>query len=109
MAVLLKKLGFEFDILKNELEFDNGQKKIQEADLLISGAGKPNLIENYMIKDGVFLIDMGTSSENGVVVGDISHACLEKASYFAQTPGGVGPITTAIIFQNLKKLLPPPA
>lgn len=74
---------------------------LADADIIISGAGSPHFIKPDMVKDRVVLIDVGTSEQGGKLVGDIDPACSEKASLFAAVPGGVGPITIAILFRNL--------
>ncbi|MCR4284170.1 MAG: bifunctional 5,10-methylenetetrahydrofolate dehydrogenase/5,10-methenyltetrahydrofolate cyclohydrolase [Parcubacteria group bacterium] len=79
-------------------------KFTKEADIIISGAGSPGLIKPEMIKDGVVLIDAGTSEQAGKLVGDIDPACRDKASLFTPVPGGVGPITVAMVFKNLVEL-----
>ncbi len=79
---------------------------IQEADVIISGAGQPRLIRGDMIKDGAILIDAGTSSEAGKLIGDIDAAsCQDKSGWLAQVPGGVGPLTIAHLFKNLALLV----
>ncbi|MDI9355358.1 MAG: bifunctional 5,10-methylenetetrahydrofolate dehydrogenase/5,10-methenyltetrahydrofolate cyclohydrolase [Cyanobium sp. MAG06] len=75
---------------------------IKNADIVISGVGKEGLIDESMIKDGVILIDVGTSTSNGVLKGDINRNCENKAKIFASVPGGVGPITITKIFENLR-------
>jgi methylenetetrahydrofolate dehydrogenase (NADP+)/methenyltetrahydrofolate cyclohydrolase len=105
ISILFDKFKFKYDILRLSTPIEEREKMLSEADLIISGAGDPRIIKKEMIKDGVFLIDAGTSSAKKKLIGDIDLACLEKASYFSKTPGGVGPITTAVIFDNLKKIL----
>jgi len=75
--------------------------ELARADIIISGAGKPNIIMPALIKDGVVLIDAGTSEANGKVSGDADPSCAEKAAVFTPVPGGVGPIAVAMIFKNL--------
>jgi methylenetetrahydrofolate dehydrogenase (NADP+)/methenyltetrahydrofolate cyclohydrolase len=75
-----------------------------EADIIITGVGKSGLIKADMVKEGVVLIDAGTSESAGKIVGDIDPACAEKCSLFTPVPGGVGPITVAILFKNLAEL-----
>lgn len=72
-----------------------------EADIIVAGAGKPGLIKPEHIKQGVVLIDAGTSESGGKVAGDADPACAEKAAVFTPVPGGVGPIAVAMIFKNL--------
>lgn len=74
------------------------------ADILISGAGKPKLITPEMVKKGVIAIDAGTSESAGKMAGDIDPAVSEKASLFTPVPGGVGPLTVAMLFKNLVEL-----
>ncbi len=79
----------------------NKEMLYKKADVIISGVGKPNLITKKMIKKGVVLIDAGSSSEDGQIVGDISKDCKSQASLFSTVPGGVGPITISILFRNM--------
>jgi methylenetetrahydrofolate dehydrogenase (NADP+) / methenyltetrahydrofolate cyclohydrolase len=71
------------------------------ADVLILGAGSPHLITPDMVKQGVLIFDAGTSESEGVVQGDADPACATKAMIFTPTPGGIGPITVAKLFENL--------
>jgi methylenetetrahydrofolate dehydrogenase (NADP+)/methenyltetrahydrofolate cyclohydrolase len=77
---------------------------LKEADVIISGAGVLNLITMDMVKDGVVLIDAGTSEAGGKIAGDIDPACAIKAALFTPVPGGVGPVTVAMLFRNLLEL-----
>lgn len=74
---------------------------LQDADIIISGTGVAGIVKPEMIKKGVVLIDAGTSESGGVIVGDADPRCEDIASIFTPVPGGVGPITVAIIFRNL--------
>lgn len=87
-------------ILVNK-ETKNSKDIIKSADVLVCGVGSPSFIKNSHIKNDVILFDAGSSSEGGVVVGDISKDCIKKASIFSAVPGGIGPITIAILFRNL--------
>ncbi|QQG46097.1 MAG: bifunctional 5,10-methylenetetrahydrofolate dehydrogenase/5,10-methenyltetrahydrofolate cyclohydrolase [Candidatus Niyogibacteria bacterium] len=70
------------------------------ADIVISGAGKSGLIKKGMVKNGVVAIDAGTSSESGQLKGDFDPVVSEKASLFTPVPGGIGPLTVAMLFKN---------
>jgi len=76
-------------------------KLYKEADIIISGVGKAGVVKKSFVKKGVVLIDAGSSSEDGQIVGDIAKDCKEKASLFATVPGGIGPVTVAILFRNV--------
>ena len=79
-------------------------EKLKDADIVVSGAGFPSLIQPQMIKEGVVLIDAGTSEMNGAVVGDADPACADVASVFTPVPGGVGPVMIAKLFENVLAL-----
>lgn len=75
----------------------------KEADIIISCVGKPNIITNNMIKEGVVLIGVGINhDEKGVVHGDYDEKEIEsKASFYTPTPGGVGPLNVTYLMENL--------
>lgn len=73
----------------------------RNADILIAACGRPNMITADMVKDGAVLIDVGINRLEDKLVGDIDfNGCAEKASYITPVPGGVGPMTIAILMQN---------
>ncbi|MDR1696748.1 MAG: bifunctional 5,10-methylenetetrahydrofolate dehydrogenase/5,10-methenyltetrahydrofolate cyclohydrolase, partial [Rickettsiales bacterium] len=71
-------------------------KYTRGADILVSAAGRNNLIKPDMIKPGVVLIDVGTN-------GDIDPACHKIAAAYTPVPGGVGPMTIISLLENLVK------
>ncbi len=75
-----------------------------QADVIISGAGKPKLITPDMVKEGVIIIDAGTSESAGKLSGDVDPEVSKKAALFSPVPGGVGPLTVAMLFKNLVEL-----
>ncbi len=75
--------------------------QIKEADILVLGAGNPGMIEPDMIREGVVLLDAGTSEDKGRIIGDANKVCADKCSVFTPVPGGIGPITVAVLFRNL--------
>lgn len=76
----------------------------READIIILGAGVPGLLKPDMVKEGVIILDAGTSEQGGKLAGDADPRCAEKAALFTPTPGGIGPITVAMVFKNLLTL-----
>jgi len=77
----------------------------QKADILISGVGKPNLIQGKIIKKGVIVIDCGSAYYKGKLVGDVDFKSVsKKAGYITPVPGGVGPLTVACLIENLVRL-----
>lgn len=106
VATWLKKEGAEVLTINDET-FDIPESKatLLAADIVVSGAGVPHLIKPDMVKEGVVLIDAGTSEQGGAVVGDIDPSCAARASVFTPVPGGVGPITVACLFRNIAHLV----
>jgi methylenetetrahydrofolate dehydrogenase (NADP+)/methenyltetrahydrofolate cyclohydrolase len=77
----------------------------KKADILISGVGKPNLIESKMVKKGVVIIDAGSAMKKGKLVGDVdSKSVSKKINYITPVPGGVGPMTVACLLENLVRI-----
>ena len=72
------------------------------ADVLIAAIGKPNFIKANMVKDGAVVIDVGVNRlENGKLAGDVAFdEVAPKASYITPVPGGVGPMTIAMLMKN---------
>lgn len=79
----------------------NLKEVLQRAEIIISGAGMPGLITPDMITKGVVLFDAGTSEASGKLRGDADSRCAEKCSVFTPVPGGLGPITIAVLLRNL--------
>lgn len=77
----------------------------KNADIVISAIGKPKFITADMLKDGVTVIDVGINrDENGKIVGDVNFDDVsKKASYITPVPGGVGPMTIAMLMNNVIK------
>ena len=74
----------------------------KSADILISAVGKPNLITKEMVKEGAVVVDVGISRVDNKVVGDTNFDEIkDKCSYITPVPGGVGPMTVAMIMENL--------
>lgn len=71
------------------------------ADILILGTGQAGLIHEENIKTGVVIFDAGTSEQEGRLVGDTDSACYPKTSLITPVPGGIGPITIAVLLRNL--------
>ncbi|WP_018651748.1 bifunctional methylenetetrahydrofolate dehydrogenase/methenyltetrahydrofolate cyclohydrolase FolD [Actinobacillus capsulatus] len=74
---------------------------VSQADIVVAGVGKPNFVKGEWIKDGAIVIDVGINRVDGKLAGDIEYATTEpKASFITPVPGGVGPMTVAMLMQN---------
>lgn len=72
------------------------------ADILIVAMGVPKFINKSYIKENAIVIDVGTSSLNGKIVGDVDlEDVIDKASYITKVPGGVGSLTTTLLMKNV--------
>ena len=72
----------------------------KDADILIVAAGKKHLIDKTMIKKGSIIIDVGINRENGKLFGDVNPNVEEVCGYLTPVPGGVGPMTVAMLLKN---------
>ncbi len=73
----------------------------KEADIIISGAGKPGLISARMVKRGALLIDVGIGFKDNQVVGDSDTERISAKAFVTPTPGGIGPLTVAYLLHNV--------
>jgi methylenetetrahydrofolate dehydrogenase (NADP+)/methenyltetrahydrofolate cyclohydrolase len=100
VEALLKFRGLNPKIINRKTE--NKEILIKEADIIISGIGNGKYITGDMLKDGVVLIDAGTSESNAGIVGDVDLESVKNvASFVSPVPGGVGPVTVAMLLNNV--------
>ena len=77
---------------------------MKSADVIIAAIGKAHFIKPEMIKNGAVVIDVGITRTDAGLLGDVDPKVKEVASYFAPMPGGVGPMTRAMLLTNLIEL-----
>lgn len=109
VTALLKFRGLNPVVIRSKTE--SKEKFIKEADVIISGMGKGKYITGDMIKEGAVLIDAGSSEEvsgppSGLgrtsIVGDVDLGSVrDVAGYVSPVPGGVGPVTVAMLLNNV--------
>ncbi|MEW6722169.1 MAG: bifunctional 5,10-methylenetetrahydrofolate dehydrogenase/5,10-methenyltetrahydrofolate cyclohydrolase [Candidatus Micrarchaeota archaeon] len=73
----------------------------KNADVLIAAAGSPNLVKAEMVKEGAYVIDVGTSKVGEKTVGDVDFENVIKKANCSPVPGGVGPMTVAMLISNV--------
>ena len=74
---------------------------IRQADILVVAVGKPKFIKGEWIKEGAVVVDVGINRLEGKLVGDVEFdVAAQRASYITPVPGGVGPMTVAMLMQN---------
>jgi methylenetetrahydrofolate dehydrogenase (NADP+)/methenyltetrahydrofolate cyclohydrolase len=73
-----------------------------KADILIAAIGRPGFVTGDFVKDGAIVIDVGTTSVNGRITGDVLYdEVINKAAYVTPVPGGVGAMTTTMLIKNV--------
>ena len=103
LAKSLECLGSKTKVIKADDK--NLKEKTSKADLLITAIGKPEFIKKEMIKNGAVIIDIGITKEDKFVMGDVDFNDVnDKVSYITPVPGGVGPMTIAMLFKNTLEL-----
>lgn len=100
MAMLLLRENATVTICHSHTE--DLKKECSEADILIAAIGKPKFFNAEYIKDGAAVIDVGMDrDENGKLCGDVDfEAVKDKCSFITPVPGGVGPMTIAMLMKN---------
>ena len=74
---------------------------MSRADLLVVAVGKPHLVKGEWIKEGAVVIDVGINRVDGKLVGDVEYdVAAQRADYITPVPGGVGPMTVAMLMSN---------
>lgn len=94
------KSGFDVSVYDNKTQ--DLASAIKLADVIVTATGVPGLIKGDMIQSESVIVDAGTASENGKIVGDVSDDIRERKD-ITITPikGGVGPLTVAALFENV--------
>ncbi|MBR3264006.1 bifunctional 5,10-methylenetetrahydrofolate dehydrogenase/5,10-methenyltetrahydrofolate cyclohydrolase [Candidatus Saccharibacteria bacterium] len=94
-----RKSNYDVTIFRH----DSDLSLLKNFDVVVSATGVPHLIKNDMIKSGAVVVDAGTASEGGVLVGDIDDSVRERVDLVAITPkvGGVGPLTVSVLFEDV--------
>lgn len=103
LAILMLRAGANLTVCRRSTKYL--KKESLGADILISATGKPHLITEDMIRRGAVVIDAGFGMKKGKIVGDVDFEKVKnKAGYISPVPGGVGPMTVAMLMSNLVKL-----
>jgi methylenetetrahydrofolate dehydrogenase (NADP+) / methenyltetrahydrofolate cyclohydrolase len=74
---------------------------VRKADIVVAAAGSPGLITKDMVKPGAAVLDVGVSRVDGKLAGDVALDVTEVAGWFSPNPGGVGPMTRALLLSNV--------
>jgi|JI8StandDraft_1071087.scaffolds.fasta_scaffold69430_2 methylenetetrahydrofolate dehydrogenase (NADP+)/methenyltetrahydrofolate cyclohydrolase len=99
---LLQQKGAQVDVITRSTSVEEKMKLFADADVIVSATGVAKLITGDMVKEGVIVVDAGTSESSGAIVGDVDFDTVApRASHITPTPGGVGPVTVGCLFMNV--------
>lgn len=91
-----------YDVTPVDVDTPNREEIIKNSDVVVTAAGVPRLIASSVIKHGATVIDAGTASENGTIVGDVAPDVRERSDVsITPVKGGVGPLTIALLYDHL--------
>jgi methylenetetrahydrofolate dehydrogenase (NADP+)/methenyltetrahydrofolate cyclohydrolase len=75
--------------------------EVRQADIVIAAAGVPGIVTKDMVKPGAAVLDVGVSRVDGKIAGDVAAEVAEVAGWISPNPGGVGPMTRALLLTNI--------
>jgi methylenetetrahydrofolate dehydrogenase (NADP+)/methenyltetrahydrofolate cyclohydrolase len=103
MALMLAQKGGDATVTITHSKTAGIESICREADILVAAVGSPHMVEKDWVKPGAFVIDVGISRVEGKLAGDVSPEVSEVAGWLTPVPGGVGPMTIAMLMSNTVK------
>ena len=105
LGLLLTRKGIDATVTMLHSASKNIPEALQEADVIVAAIGVPHFVQPDWVKTGAVVLDVGISRiESGALVGDVDPKVSEVAGYLSPNPGGVGPMTRAMLLQNVVQL-----
>jgi methylenetetrahydrofolate dehydrogenase (NADP+)/methenyltetrahydrofolate cyclohydrolase len=104
LSLLLSSKGIDATVTIVHSKSSDIKSHTKRADVVIAALGKAHFLTADMVKEGVVAIDVGITRTSEGLVGDIDPDVMKVASAFAPMPGGVGPMTRAMLLSNLLAL-----
>ena len=104
LSILLSQKSVDATVTLAHTATKNLSDLILDSDIIIAAIGNANFLKPEMVKPGVVVIDVGITRTINGLVGDVDPKVAEKASVFSPMPGGVGPMTRAMLMSNLIEL-----
>ena len=106
-AILLASRGADATVTVAHSRTENMEQQCRQADIVVAAVGRPNMVKKSWIKDGAVIVDVGINRVDDVnsprgysLVGDVEKSANEVASWITPVPGGVGPMTVAMLMEN---------
>jgi len=104
LSILLSQKPIDATITLAHSATTNLTDLIKEADVVIAAIGIAHFIKPNMIKPGATVVDVGITRVDNKLLGDVDPAVAQVATFFTPTPGGVGPMTRAMLLSNILEL-----
>ena len=101
LSLLLSQKGRDATVTLCHSRTKNLHSFCKKADVLIVAVGRPDTVTSAMVKPGAVVIDVGVNRTDMGLVGDVSSEVKEVAGYLTPVPGGVGPMTVAMLLSNV--------
>lgn len=104
LALLLTRKGDDATVTITHTATRDVLSHTKSADIIVAAIGQAHFLKPEMIKPGAVLLDVGITRTDAGLLGDIDPACANVASYIAPMPGGVGPMTRAMLLSNVVEM-----
>ena len=104
LSILLSQKSIDATVTLAHSKSSNLESLIKDADIVIAAIGNTHFIKTNMIKPGAVVIDVGITRTDIGLQGDVDPKIVNVASFFSPMPGGVGPMTRAMLISNLMDL-----
>lgn len=104
ISILLSQKSIDATVTLAHSVTNNLMDLIKDADVIIAAIGRAHFIMPNMVKPGCTVVDVGITRADNKLLGDVDPAVAQVAAYFTPMPGGVGPMTRAMLLSNLLEL-----
>lgn len=104
LSILLSQKSIDATVTLAHSATNNLMDLIKNADVIIAAIGRAHFIMPNMVKPGCTVVDVGITRADNKLLGDVDPAVAQVAAYFTPMPGGVGPMTRAMLLSNLLEL-----
>lgn len=110
IGLLLTRRGVDATVTLTHSKTHDLSAYLRQADVIVSAAGSPHIVKPHDVKPGAIVLDVGVSrlenpdTKKAEIIGDVDPAVAEVASWVSPNPGGVGPMTRALLLQNVVEM-----
>ena len=101
LGLLMTRKGIDSTVTLLHSASQDIPGNVRRADIVVAAIGQPHFVKSDWIKPGAAVLDVGITRVDGNLVGDVDPAVMEVAGYLSPNPGGVGPMTRAMLLKNV--------